>query len=62
MQPEYSFGKNLCGGQPKAGEKAADKAAKAAKSKPSAPTTVDSSASAPIDPSSYPEVRVRVTV
>merc|ERR1740130_1945900 len=52
MQPEYSNGKNLCGGQPKAGADAADAAAKA---KPSAPMTTDSSASAAIDPASYPE-------
>ena len=38
MQPEYSNGKNLCGGQPKAGADAADAAAKA---KPSAPMTVE---------------------
>ena len=42
MQPEYSNGKNLCGGQPKAGADAADAAA--ATAKPSAPMTVDSSA------------------
>ena len=52
MQPEYSNGKNLCGGQPKAGAKA-DAAAAAAT--PSAPMTVDGSASAAVDPSSYPE-------
>ena len=50
MQPEYSNGKNLCGGQPKAGADAA-----AAATKPSAPMTVDSSASAAVDPKSYPE-------